>query len=379
MERSVFDGNLDVDHLEAGVDTGLDGLCDAVHHRRDVLLGDGTTNDLVDDLDALALFVRLDIDDGVTVLAATTGLADELALALGRLGDGFAVGDLRSAGVGLDGEFALQTVADDLKMQLAHAGDDQLSGFFVGEATECRIFFSQTLEALGHLVLVGLRLRLDGHADDRFREGRGFEGDVEVLVAQGVTCGDVAQTDEGRDVAGVDGVHVLALAALNDHQSAHTLALAGAGIVDRIALLELAGIDTEEHQLAGVRVGPKLERERAELAVVVRGDFQGVFGTGNHALSRRNIQRRGQVIDDGIDQNLDTLLLESGATQDRDELDLASEAADGGLEDGNRDGLLFENQLGNCVVLVGDGIDELGQCGGGALLMSSRNIGDLVL
>ena len=83
MERSVFDGDLDVDHLEAGVDTGLDGLCDAVHHRRDVLLGDGTTNDLVEDLDALALFVGLHINDGMAILTTTTGLADELAFALG--------------------------------------------------------------------------------------------------------------------------------------------------------------------------------------------------------------------------------------------------------------------------------------------------------
>ena len=45
-------------------------------------------------------------DAGVAVLAATAGLADELAFAFGRLGDGFAIGDLRRAGVGLHLELA---------------------------------------------------------------------------------------------------------------------------------------------------------------------------------------------------------------------------------------------------------------------------------
>jgi hypothetical protein len=36
----------------------------------------------------------------MAVLAATTGLADELAFAFRRFGDGFAIGDLRRAGVG---------------------------------------------------------------------------------------------------------------------------------------------------------------------------------------------------------------------------------------------------------------------------------------
>ena len=58
---------------------------------------------------------------GVAVLAATAGLPDEFALAIGRLGDGFAIGDLRRAGVGLHLELAEQAVADDFQVQLAHA------------------------------------------------------------------------------------------------------------------------------------------------------------------------------------------------------------------------------------------------------------------
>jgi hypothetical protein len=89
----------------------------------DEFLRDRAAHDLVDDLDALALHVRLELDDDVAVLALAARLADELALALGGLGDRLAVGDLRLAGGGLDLELALHAVADDLEVELAHAGE----------------------------------------------------------------------------------------------------------------------------------------------------------------------------------------------------------------------------------------------------------------
>ena len=49
--------------------------------------------------DVLGFGGRPDADAGVAVLTAAAGLADELALALGLLGDGLLVGDLRLADV----------------------------------------------------------------------------------------------------------------------------------------------------------------------------------------------------------------------------------------------------------------------------------------
>ena len=102
----------------------------------------------------------------------------------------------------LDLELAEQPVADDLQVQLAHAGDDELAGFLVGEAAEGRVFLRQALQALAHLVAVRLGLGLDGHRDDRLGEGRRLEQDFEVLVAQRVAGGDVPQPDQRGDVAG---------------------------------------------------------------------------------------------------------------------------------------------------------------------------------
>ena len=64
-----------------------------------------------------------------------------------------------------------------------------------------RVLFRETLQAFRHLVAVSLRLRLHRHADDRLGERGRFEHDVEVLVAERVARGDVAQADQRRDVA----------------------------------------------------------------------------------------------------------------------------------------------------------------------------------
>jgi hypothetical protein len=52
-----------------------------------------------------------------------------------------------------------------------------LAGLLVGADLEGRVLLGELLEGLGHLVLVGLGLRLDGHLDDRLGEGHGLEHD----------------------------------------------------------------------------------------------------------------------------------------------------------------------------------------------------------
>src|SRR5262249_16280612 len=137
------------------------------------------------------------------------------------------------------------------------------------------------------------------------------ERDVEFFVAQRVTGGDVADTDERGDVTSVNAFDIFTFAALNDHEAADAFALARARIVNRVALLELTGIDAEEHEFSSVRIGPQFERERAILVVIVRFDGDNVVCARLSASGSRNVQRAGQVIDDGVDENLDTFLFES--------------------------------------------------------------------
>ena len=191
---------------------------------------DGTEPPLIfgDELVALA-GVRLDVDVHDAVLARTAGLLDELALdLLGGAADGLAVGDLRLADVRLDAELALHAVDEDLQVKLAHAGDLGLAGLLVGGDDERRVLLGQAAEGDGHLLLIGLGLRLDGHLDDRLREGHRLELDRLVRVAQRVARDDLLDADAGGDVAREDLGDVLAVVGVHHQQAADALGLAGA-------------------------------------------------------------------------------------------------------------------------------------------------------
>ncbi len=98
----------------------------------------------------------MDLD--VTVLTLTTALAGILGILIDSLGDGLLVGDLRRADIRLDLELAEQTVDDDLQMELAHTGDDGLTGLFVRVGLERRVFLSQLHQRDAHLLLTALVL-----------------------------------------------------------------------------------------------------------------------------------------------------------------------------------------------------------------------------
>ena len=226
--------------------------------RLDEFLWNRTANDLVDDFDALALFVRLDLDDDVTVLAFAAGLTDEFTFGLGGLQDRFAVSDLRLARGRLDLEFALHAIANDVEVEFAHAGENRLTGVRIRFDLESGIFRDQALKSGAHLFLVGLRVRLDRHGDDRLGEGWRLEANVEILVAQRIAGDDVLHADDRANVARVGDVDFFAIDRAHQHEARNALGATGARIVQRHAPLELAGVDAVRTQ-----VGPRTDRSRA--------------------------------------------------------------------------------------------------------------------
>src|SRR5690606_17306332 len=121
-------------------------------------------------------------------LAGTTGLLLVRVLdLLRRAADRLAVRDLRLADVRLDLELATHTVDEDVEVELTHTADDGLAGLLVQAHAEGRVLLGELLDRGRQLLLVGLRLRLDGHVDDRLREGYRLEDDRVRRVAQGVT------------------------------------------------------------------------------------------------------------------------------------------------------------------------------------------------
>src|SRR5690606_20292274 len=131
MVRTIDGANLDVHDGETGKRAILHRFLNALVGGGDIFLRHHTTNDGAFEDIAGTTFLRLHLDDDVTILATATGLAHELAFLLERLADGLAVGHLRLADVGLDVEFATHAINDDIQVQLAHTRDDGLTRLFV--------------------------------------------------------------------------------------------------------------------------------------------------------------------------------------------------------------------------------------------------------
>src|SRR3954447_4585084 len=382
---AVLQRHLDVDHRVAGQYAELHRLLGAFVHRRDVLAGDAATGDGVDELvPALTTGLdagRLDVDDHARELTGSTGLllvrvVDLLDLLL----DGLAVGDLRLADVRLDPELALHPVDQHLEVQLAHAGDDGLAGVLVGPDLEGRVLLGEPLDRDAQLLLVGLRLGLDGDRDDRGRELHRLQHDRVARVGQRLTGGGVLQTHHRDDVAGADRRDLLTLVRVHPVDLADPL-LAALGRVQHLgAGLELARVHPDEGQLAQVRVGGDLERQRGERLAVGRlaeHDLLGVLDVV--ALDGRDVDRARQVGVDRVQQRLDALVLERRTGQHGGEL-----ARQGGPADA-RDQLLLgrllalQVQLHDVVVSLGHGLDQLVAPLGGQLGVAGRDLLDRVV
>ena len=73
---------------------------------------------------------------------------------------------------------------------------------------------------------------------------------------------------------------------------------------------------------------------------------------------RRHVERRGQVVDDGVEDLLDALVLERRAGQDRDDPGGQGPDAQAALDVGDGQLLALEVLVGQLVVHLGDGLDH---------------------
>ncbi len=210
MVGAVDERDRDVDHRVTGDDARLQRFAHALLDRGDELARDAPLGDLVLKHKSRPALARPHIHLGVTELALASALADEPTDAVRRPLDRLLVSDLRLALVGIDVELAHQAVDDDLEVQLAHAGDDRLAGLVVGVDLERRVFLGQPLQPDAELVLVGLRLGLDGDRDHGLREGDRLQKDRVALVRQRVAGGRRLEPDGRRDVTREHLVDVLA-------------------------------------------------------------------------------------------------------------------------------------------------------------------------
>ena len=320
MSLAVEELHGHVDHGITREPAALGGLFAAVGHRLDELARDRLSLERALEGEARPGFARLHHQLHHGEVAGTAGLLDVAALDAHAARDGLLVGHLGLAHVGVHAELAKQAIRDDLEMQLTHARDQGLSRLLVDRALERGIFLGQPLQRLGQLVHVGLGLGLDGDGDDGLGEVQRLENHGLLGIAKGLPGADLLETHHGGDVARGDVLDLLALVGVHAQQAPQSLLAARGGVDQLLAGLGPARIHADVGEVTDVLVGHQLEHERAEGLVVVGLAQHRFLGLRVHALNRRHVERRRQVVDDGVEQRLHALVLERRPAQHRNEL-----------------------------------------------------------
>jgi hypothetical protein len=195
--------------------------------------------------------------------------------------------------------------------------------------------------------------------DDRLGKLELLELDLAARRGQRVAGAGVLQADARGDVAGEDGVDVFPVVGVHLQDPTHALLGAAGGVDDLRALLERARVHPEVRELAHVRVGHDLEGQGGERLGVGRLALDLLVALHGDAGDRGQVDRAGQVVDDGVEQRLHALVLEGGAVEDRDDLVGDRAGADGGAQVLDRDLLLADVLLEDVLVERRENVDQL--------------------
>ena len=138
----------------AGHRAVLHRLQHALLDRRDEAGRDHAALDRVDELEAVAVGQRLDLDVAVAELAAPARLLLVAPVRLGGAADRLLVGHARRLEVDLRAEARLHPVDDHLDVDLREARDDLLAGLRVAVQVDRRVLLLQAAQRRVGLVLV---------------------------------------------------------------------------------------------------------------------------------------------------------------------------------------------------------------------------------
>ena len=197
-------------------------------------------------------------------------------------------------------------------------------------------------------------------------------------IAQRVARGRFLECRHRDDVAGEGLLDVLAVVGMHLEHAADPLFPVLGGVEQRRAGVERARVDAAESDRTDERVVHDLEGQHRQWRVVgLRAlDFRVVFRID--ALHGRHVERRRQVVDDGVEQRLHALVLERRAAQHGIECAGQHGLADEALDGRNVRLLALEEGGHDVVIEFGDGFDQLGAIFGGLLFQVVRDRDDLV-
>lgn len=151
---------------------------------------------------------------------------------------------------------------------------------------------------------------------------------------------------------------IFALVGVHEEEAADALALVLGRVVDALARLEDAAVDADVGEAADIRVGHDLEGDGAEGSVIRdrAGDFAAVLRI--RSFDRGKVNRAREVVDHGVEHELNALVLEGRTAQHRDREACQRRPPDGGLQLVHADVVALEVADRNLVVDVADAFDE---------------------
>src|SRR6056300_1246873 len=102
----------------------------------------------------------------MTILTATTGLANELTFDFYGVADRLTISHLWLTNIGINRKLAAHTINDNIKVQFTHARNNGLPSLWIGSHPERRIFLRQLTQRSTHFILVSLTTWLNRHRND---------------------------------------------------------------------------------------------------------------------------------------------------------------------------------------------------------------------
>ena len=323
---------------------------------RQELVGNVATDDLALIVVLIGLVVRLDPSSNTSKVTRTTTLSLEEEIIIGSTGDSLTVGNTRLASDTVGLVLTSKTFDVDFKMQFTHARDDSLLTLRVDVDTESGILTLESVHSLTEVVGIASSLGLDRQRHDSIGDEHGRHGVGETTVSEGVTRSTV-DTKDGADLAGTNLRDVLHFVGVHADNSGNSDLLISSGVEEVSTLAQLALVDSNVSKLTVV-VLLELESKTNKGKRVVGNQLDSLLVLGFVQTSVFNLRGVRQVITDGIEHGLNTLISKGRSHHDRSEGSGNGGTADSSLDLSVGRLLLFKEQFGNFVVDVGKLLDQ---------------------
>src|SRR5882762_6206910 len=277
MGGAVIEGDLHVHHRIAGDYPLLHAVADALLDGGDEVARDRAAEDVVDEFEPAPALHGLDAQPRVAVLAAPPGLLLVLALPLGAPLHRLLVGNARWQKVHIHVVLPLHALDDHLDVQASDTRDEELLRLRIEVVVDRRILLGDPRQRGRDLVLVATRLGLDRERDRRFGKRDLRERERLPLLGERVTRLRLLQLLRDADLTWPQRLDVLLRLALEPGDVAHPFPSAVRRIEERRVGPHGAAHDAEERELANMRIAERLEHQRRDRGLRVRGPGGGLL------------------------------------------------------------------------------------------------------